>query len=246
MNRTAVIRAAIAVVLRLAGLIVAYLILRTIGLHSFTSIDNEGLNTLILLVGSIYAVILAFAIFVIWGQFTGVEDYVTRECSSLHELLRFSGYVGDDLARSIQRAVSDYAREVHRREWPALGGGRRWKQSEDLFTDLMKTASSGGIGTGPQAILIEITREAAERRAERVTKSLTRIPPTMFWFVNAIACTLLLLVFVYPFHHAATGAACLTLVALVLSLANLVMNDMDNPMEGAWNVSSKPFLELSA
>ncbi len=67
----------------------------------------------------------------------------------------------------------------------------------------------------------------------------------MFWFVNTIAGVLLLLVFVYPFHHAAVGASCLALLAVVLLLANFVMNDMDNPLEGAWNVSSRPFADLS-
>ena len=92
--------------------------------------------------------------------------------------------------------------------------------------------------------MIDIARKTGERRGERVTKSLTRIPPTMFWFVNTIAAALVLLVFVYPFHHRGAGIVFLALVAVLLLLANFVMRDMDNPLNGAWNVSSKPFSEL--
>ena len=63
------------------------------GLYDFTRLEIEGLNTLILLVGSIYAVTFAFAIFVIWGQFNDVENLVMRECHSLSDLLRFSRYL---------------------------------------------------------------------------------------------------------------------------------------------------------
>jgi hypothetical protein len=50
-----------------------YALLRGTGLYAFTEHEREGLNTLILLIGSIYAVMFAFVIFVIWGQFTDVQ-----------------------------------------------------------------------------------------------------------------------------------------------------------------------------
>jgi hypothetical protein len=62
--------------------------------------------------------------------------------------------------------------------------------------------------------------------------------------VNIIAIVLLLLVLVYPFQSAAVGASCIALVTIILFLANFVMRDMDNPLDGAWNISARPFLEL--
>jgi hypothetical protein len=53
-------------------------------------------------------------------------------------------------------------------------------------------------------------------------------------------------VFVYPFRHWLAGLACFSLLALVIFLANLVMRDTDNPFNGIWNVSSKPFSDLLA
>ena len=70
------------------------------------------------------------------------------------------------------------------------------------------------------------------------------MPPTLFGFVNIIAVVLLLLVFVYPFHQTVVGASCIALLAVILFLANFVMRDMDNPLDGAWNISPKPFFEL--
>jgi hypothetical protein len=68
---------------RLVVALLLYAFLRNVGFYNFTAREAEGLSVLIQLVGDIYAVLLAFTIFVIWGQFTEVENCVIRECNSL-------------------------------------------------------------------------------------------------------------------------------------------------------------------
>jgi hypothetical protein len=226
----------------------AYWLLRATGLYSFTAREIEGLNTLILLIGNIYAVMFAFVIFVIWGQFTDVENFIMRECSSLRDLLRFAGYLSPDAARSIRRAVEDYVHRALKSEWEALGERRRDKQAERAFAEVVDAVVQIGTSRPEQELmharLIDIVRTAGEHRDDRIAKSLTQIPPTLIRLVDTMASALLLLVFVYPFRHWLAGLACFGLLALVLFLANLVMRDTDNPFNGIWNVSSKPFSEL--
>jgi len=88
-----------------------------------------------------------------------------------------------------------------------------------------------------------MAQKASEHRDERVAKSLTRIPPTLAGLVNTIA-GVLLLIFVYPFHHWVTGVSCFTLVAVVLFLSDFVIRDTDNPLKGVWNVSSRSFSDI--
>src|SRR5262245_63798200 len=112
---------------QLLAALLSYWLLRRTGLYDFTRPEIEGLNTLILLVGSIYAVVFAFAIFVIWGQFNDVENLVMRECNSLNDLLRFSRYLNPDAGHAIRRAVTNYAQQVLGSEWDALSERRRDK-----------------------------------------------------------------------------------------------------------------------
>src|SRR5271170_3032411 len=92
--------------------VACYWLLRGTPFSEITERDAEGLNTLILLLGSIYAVMYAFVIYVIWGQFTDVEKFVMRECYFLDELLRFSHYVNADATRAIRRSLAEYSRAV--------------------------------------------------------------------------------------------------------------------------------------
>src|SRR5580704_8900017 len=91
---------------------IAYVLVHRSGIDRFTGPDAEGLNVLITLIGGIYAVMFAFVIFVIWGQFTEVENASLRECSSLNELVRFNQYLNADANRAIRRAAGEYAQRV--------------------------------------------------------------------------------------------------------------------------------------
>jgi hypothetical protein len=133
MNWPALSRHALRLSIGLAVALAASWIARQAHLERFTAADVEGLSTLISLIGGIYAVVFAFVIFVIWGQFTGVEDATLRECSLLNDLLRFAQFLDPDSNRLIRRAVSDYARRVASSEWHALGEGHENPGTEGAF-----------------------------------------------------------------------------------------------------------------
>ncbi len=248
MNWTALSKPLLRLGLQVALAVAAYWLLGRFS--EFTRQDAEGLSTLIQLIGSLYAVVFAFVIFVIWGQFNDVENIVMRECNSLNDLLRFSRYVNADASRSIRRAVVEYAQSVLSSEWQMLAKRERDPQTERSFIEVMNAVVRVA-PTDPAEVtvyqrLVDIARKAGEHRDERISRSLTRIPGTLLRFVNALAGALLLLVFVYPFHNGWVGVCCLVFVQVVLFLANLVMTDTDNPFEGVCNISSQPFSDLVA
>jgi hypothetical protein len=40
------------------------------------------------------------------------------------------------------------------------------------------------------------------------------------------------------------GLVAVAITTMLLSFANFVLTDLDNPFEGTWNVGSEPFAEL--
>jgi hypothetical protein len=248
MNWAATSRHACRLVVWLILGVLAYAFVHHSGVDRFTTPDAEGLNVLITLIGGIYAVMFAFVIFVIWGQFTEVENAALRECSSLNELLRFNQYLNPDANRPIRRAAGEYAQRVADSEWHSLGEGRKDPSTEKAFAVLMnvviRTAPASPSEEALIARLTDITRRISHERDERIAKSLTRIPPTLLGLVRIMAGSLLLLVFWYPFHSLPLGLGCFVLLAVILFLSNVVMTDTDNPFDGIFNVSPKPFSEL--
>jgi hypothetical protein len=249
MNWTAISSHAFRLAAGLAVALTASWLLHQADLNRFTAADAEGINSLISLIGSIYAVVFAFVIFVIWGQFTAVEEATQRECTFLNDLLRFAQYLDPDANRAIRRAAAEYTRKVTHSEWHSLGERRKDKSTEQSFAVLINTVVRATPGNPAEHVshqrLIDIARKLAEQRDERIARSLTRIPPTLLLLVRTMVVALLLLVFTYPFHFWAVGAACFSTVAIVLFFSNLVMTDTDNPFDGVFNVSPQPFVDLS-
>jgi len=217
-------------------------------MHEVTAAEGEGISTLILLIGSIYAVMFAFVIYVVWVQFNDVENFMMRECTSLNELLRFADFLNPEASRIIRRAVADYVHRVVKSEWATLGERRQDKSAEQAFSELFEAVLHIAPADPSEAVmhqrLIDIARETGKHRDERVTKSLTQIPATLIHLVHTMEIGLLLLVFFCPFHNWLAGFCCFLLVAVVLFLANLVMTDTDNPFKGVYNVNPKAFLNL--
>lgn len=250
MNWKPALRNVAGLCVRLTLALVVQDLLRQARFYEWMARDSAGLNLLIGPVGEIYAVLLAFTIFVIWGQFTEVENLVIRECNSLDDLLRFSAWLNADRGAAIRRAVAAYAHRVLKYEWPALGQGRTDKQAEELFVEILGGVVEAHPADEAQRLiharLLEMAQQTGSYRGERIAKSLTRMPPTLSGLVRSIAAVLLLLVFIYPFQYQIVGGFCFVLVSIVLFLADFVMKDTDNPIQGVWNVSPKPFAALAS
>jgi hypothetical protein len=56
-----------------------YAVLRLIGVHALLANDADGIGALLQIIGTLYSVLYAFATYVIWGQFTAVENEIVME-----------------------------------------------------------------------------------------------------------------------------------------------------------------------
>jgi hypothetical protein len=96
----------------LVGAAGLYLILQFLGFQSLFRDDGEGVGALLQIIGTLYSVLYAFATYVIWGQFTAVENEILKESGALKDLLLFSRPLGENAREPIVRAVKSYARVV--------------------------------------------------------------------------------------------------------------------------------------
>jgi hypothetical protein len=242
-------RETIARCVRMVGSLAAlYAILWLLGFQRFFLNDSEGLAALVQIIGTLYSVLYAFATYVIWGQFTSVENEILKESGALKDLLVFSNRLKDATREPIVRAVKIYARAVVETEWSALSRGEKSEKTDRLFYDVVGSV----IGVKPEddtermvyERLLDIANQASSHRDERLSLSVKRIPRTLLLFVSLTAGTILLLLLLYPFRNVALGVVAMSITTALLFFAHFVLTDLDNPFEGTWNVSTDPFGEL--
>jgi hypothetical protein len=225
-----------------------YAVLWLLGFQKLFLDDAEGIAALLQIIGTLYSVLYAFATYVIWGQFTSVENEILKESGALKDLLLFSHRLKEAAREPTVRAVKIYARAVVETEWSALSANEKTEKTDRLFSEVIAGVTNIKPEDATEGMLYErlldIANQASAHRDERLALSRKRMPRTLFTFVNLTACTILFLLFLYPFRNAAVGVVSVAITTMLLFLAYFVLTDLDNPFEGTWNVGSDPFGEL--
>jgi hypothetical protein len=225
-----------------------YTVLWLLGFQKLFLNDAEGLAALLQIIGTLYSVVYAFATYVIWGQFTSVENEIRKESGALKDLLLFSNRLKESVREPMVRAVKIYARAVIETEWGALSNNEKTEKTDRLFHEVISSVINVKPEDDTERImyerLLDIANQASAHRDERLSLSTKRMPQTLFLFVTLTASTILFLLFFYPFRNPALGAVSVAITTMLLFFAHFVLTDLDNPFEGTWNVGSEPFGEL--
>lgn len=192
--------------------------------------------------------VYAFAIYVIWGQFTSVENEIQKESGALKDLLLFSQRLKETVREPVVRAVKTYARGVAETEWSALSAGQDTEKTDKLFSTVISSVTEVRPEDDAERILyqrlLEIANQASANRDERLALSVKRMPQTLLLFVTLTAAMILFLLFFFPFRNIVLGVVSVAITTMLLFFANFVLTDLDNPFEGTWNVNFAPFAEL--
>ena len=86
----------------------------------FLQRSNDVVGNYLQTLGSIYAVLLAFVMFVVWTQFNDARANVDREANELLDLFRTSRGLPEPTRGQVQAAAVAYARLVVGSEWDAM------------------------------------------------------------------------------------------------------------------------------
>lgn len=232
----------------IATAVIIYTVLWLLGFQKLFLNDAEGLAALLQIIGTLYSVVYAFATYVIWGQFTSVENEIRKESGALKDLLLFSNRLKETVREPMVRAVKNYARAVVETEWSALSNNEKTEKTDRLFNEVISSVTLVKPEDDTERTvyerLLDIANQASAHRDERLSLSAKMMPQTLFLFVTLTAATILFLLFFYPFRNAALGAVSVAITTMLLFFAHFVLTDLDNPFEGTWNVGSEPFGEL--
>ena len=99
------------------------LVRRFVTLEELTA-NNEVAGFKFAVVGVLYAVLLAFAIIVVWEKFNDAESMVAREAGATANIYRLSQGLGDDPGSALRKALTGYLKVTIAEDWPAMERGR--------------------------------------------------------------------------------------------------------------------------
>jgi hypothetical protein len=207
---------------------------------------NDVIGWQISIIGTIYAVMIGFMLFVVWTNFQTAETNADNEANSLVNLSRTADGLPAAQRDAIHIAASNYANEVLTQEWPTMSRGMVAHHAQIFIMQLWAiTTHTPAQNYSQQACLLQAMRELSDltqHRRVRILESRTQMP-TILWAVLVIggmitiaSCCLI------GSQNIALHFTLIFALSLLISLALVAIADIDRPFQGTVHVSSYAFV----
>jgi hypothetical protein len=207
-------------------------------------VNNEVAGFKFAVVGVLYAVLLAFAVIVVWEKYAEAEGTVALEEGAAVTVYRLSDGLGEDHAASVRAAMSTYLRQAIEGDWPAMARG-----GEDPAANAALNAAYAAVlafvPSDPReeaalaAVLAQLDTITQARRARIVVAS--GIVPGIVWFV-LFAGAVVTVGFTYFFgtENLRAQAVMTGALSLLIFAGLLIIIAIDHPFAGTVRVDPEP------
>jgi Protein of unknown function (DUF4239) len=206
--------------------------------------NNEVAGFKFATVGVIYAVLLAFAVVVVWERYNQADNDVAKEAGAAATVLRLTQGVDPAHGDAIRKATIEYLKQAVAKDWPAMGSGRPSHTVTLTLTRIYDAVLKFHAFEPSEApVLSEILRNLDEiseaRRARLVTA--TGIVPGIIWTVLFVGA-FITLAFTFFFGTVNLRAQMLMSGALSLLIFGglLTIVAIDHPFAGTVHVGPEP------
>jgi hypothetical protein len=158
---------------------------RYVALENLRS-NNEVAGFKFATVGVIYAVLLAFAIVVVWERFNQADNDVAKEAGAAATVLRLTQGLDAPHGDAIRTATIDYLKATIARDWPAMAQGRASHTVTEMLTKIYGAVLKYHAFDANEALVVTqiLTNvdQMSEARRERLVVA-SGIVPGIIWMV---------------------------------------------------------------
>ena len=203
--------------------------------------NNEVAGFKFATVGVIYAVLLAFAVIVVWEKFNHAEENVAKEAGSAATIFRLSKGIDPEHGAAIRQATRAYLSAAIRDDWPAMEQGKAGAATTEamgkIYDAVLKFHT---LGADEGLVIAEILRHVdnlSEARRERLVAASGTVP-SIIWMVLFVGA-FVTVAFTFFFGAANLHAQSLMSGALALLVFGGLMTIIviDHPFAGSVKVS---------
>jgi hypothetical protein len=196
-------------------------------------------------VGIIYAVLIAFIVFVIWSNLKETDSKIELEASKLTDLYYDANVYPDSIKQEIQKTIRDYVLRVTTSEWDSMKEGKSDQEALKSYIKLNRIFLSIKSNQLPNEQMLSQSlknlNDLRESRRHRLLSSHQNMPDIL-WLVLIIS-SVILIVFTFFFstintwHQYIMTAFLVFVNVLVLYLIYV----LDHPFIGQYGLKPDAF-----
>ena len=207
--------------------------------------SNDFTGAVVAVIGTTYAVILAFTLAGVWNMFQEAQANEEQEANSLVNVFRIASQLPDANATAIQDLCGRYAENALDREWPAMLNSEMPPEGGAMINQFWTLAGQAQAHAQPDAIaayqLMEELRGLTQYRRIRLMQSREALP-FILWAV-LIAGGIITVVSACFFGVANFRIHLLQvfMLSFLISLVLVAIANIDRPYQGPARVTPEGF-----
>jgi hypothetical protein len=222
---------------------------RYIALDRLTT-NNEIAGFKFATVGVLYAVLLAFAIIVVWQKFSDAETTVAQEAGAAETIYQLSYGVGDQPGAALRDALTGYLTAAISVDWPSMDRGtmedrRPVRQALDrVYAALLAIEASDRANAPLVSEILHQLDVITQARRVRLVASEGAVPGVV-WTV-LLGGAVLTIVFTFFFGARSLGAQTIMtgLLSVLIFSELLTIVAIDRPFSGIVKVGSHALADV--
>jgi hypothetical protein len=154
--------------------------------HASLSKHNDVAGVMFSIVGTIYAVLLAFVVVVVWESNGTAGERTEQEAGILGDLVRDAILFPDPERTELLLEFYDYTKTVVGEEWPAMEKGgtsqHAWDVMNRIFLTFSKIKPDNPRDINIHAEMLRRLNELSDHRRLRLLAVDNKVPP-MLWYL---------------------------------------------------------------
>lgn len=198
--------------------------------------DRDVATAILGILGTLYAVLLAFTVIIVWTHYSDAKSAVEQEANHVGDLSRLAGGFAPADRQRIHGMLVGYSLAVIENEWPAMAAGHgdegSWRRLREIWSTYHAITPADA---RQQAIYAESIRELVNLSNSRRVRlhALTDNVPGLMWIV-LIAGGLAVVMFNYLFRPRRfdTHAIMVGVLAALIAANLYLVYALDNPFVG--------------
>jgi hypothetical protein len=202
--------------------------------------NNEVAGFKFATIGVLYAVLLAFAIIVVWQKFSDAEFDVVQEAGAAENIYRLSQGLTDKGGVDVRDAVANYLKVTMDNDWPAMNrgtavaGGAAKQALDTVYAALLSSDAQSN-----SAVVSEMLRQLeliTQARRARLVASQGAVPNVIWLVLLGGAVLTIGFTFFFGAEILRAQVVMTALLAMLIFSELLIIIAIDRPFSGAVKV----------
>ena len=196
--------------------------------------------------GTIYALITAFVLVEVWGQYNALDSALGSEAKVLTSLWNYTDYLNDDkVSRAMQPALLKYIDQITTKELSQMGANQIIVHPSPELTAIMEVIDGITFDDPRDASafksIIQSFENLSTARMSRISQGTTRMPALLKIFFEMVTFSFLGIYLLQVYTNTPLYLVTVAVLSTVVLFVRAIILDLDNPFDGIWNISAETY-----